>query len=128
MRRDVRWLLWPYRIVATLVAVLCYLQAVLAGQFLSGTYGSLLAHQNTAAIIDMLLILGIVLALPITLWGRRPWWPVIFAAGLLGLTSAQNQLGFARILTLHIPLGVAIVMAATGVAAWAWRASPKADG
>jgi hypothetical protein len=69
-----------------------------------------------------------VLALPITLWGRRPWWPVIFAAGLLGLTSAQNQLGFARILTVHIPLGVAIVLAATGIAVWAWRTSPRADG
>lgn len=123
-----RWFLWPYRIVATLVAGLSYLQAVLAGQFLSGTYSSLLAHQNTAAVIDMLLILGIVLALPIPLWGRRPWWPVVFAAGLLALTTVQNQLGFARILSVHIPLGAAIVMAATGVAVWAWRASPRADG
>ncbi|BCB76515.1 hypothetical protein GCM10022251_22990 [Phytohabitans flavus] len=122
------WFLWPYRAIATLVAGLSYLQSILAGQFLSGTYSSLLGHQNNAAIIDMLLILGIAVALPIPLWGRRAWWPVVFAAGLLGMTTVQNQLGFARILTVHIPLGVAIVMAATGVAIWAWRASPKADG
>ncbi|GAA3741304.1 hypothetical protein GCM10022225_25890 [Plantactinospora mayteni] len=126
-RRNVHWFLWPYRVLLTLVALLCYLQAILAGQFLSGTYGSLLAHQNTAAVIDMLLILAIPTALVITLWGRRPWWPVLFAAGLLGLTSTQNWLGFGRILTVHVPLGVAIVIAATGVAAWAWRASPRAD-
>jgi hypothetical protein len=125
-RRDVRWFLWPYRVVVTLVAALCFLQAILAGQFLSGTYASLLAHQNTAAVIDMLLILAIPIAVVITVWGRRSWWPVVFVVGLLGLTSAQNFLGFGRILTLHVPLGVAIVMTATAVAIWAWRASPAA--
>ncbi|GAA1023665.1 hypothetical protein Aple_090440 [Acrocarpospora pleiomorpha] len=126
-RRDVRWFLWPYRVIVSLVAALCYLQPILAGQFLSGTYSSLLAHQNTAAVIDMLLILAIPIALIITVWGRRSWWPVVFVVGLLGLTSTQNSLGFGRILTLHIPLGVAIIMAATAVAVWAWRAPPGAD-
>ena len=126
-RRDVRWFMWPYRVIVTVVAALCFLQAILSGQFLSGTYTSLLAHQNTAAIIDMLLIVAIPIAVVITVWGRRSWWPVVFAAGLLGLTSTQNQLGFARILTLHVPLGVAIIMTATAVSIWAWRASPRAD-
>jgi hypothetical protein len=126
-QRGVRWWLWPYRIIVTLVAFLAYLQSILAGQFLSGTYGSLLAHQNTAAVIDMLLIAAIVVGLVITMWGRRSWWPVVVPLGLLGLTSLQNQLGFARQLTVHIPLGVTIVMAATVVAIWAWRL-PAAPG
>ncbi len=126
VRRDVRWFLWPYRVIVTLVAALSYVQAVLAGQFLSGTYGSLLGHQNTAAVIDMLLILAIPIAVVITVWGRRSWWPVVFVVGLLALTSTQNQLGFARILTVHIPLGVAIIMLATAVAIWAWRATATA--
>ena len=126
-RRDVHWFLWPYRVIVTSVAALCFLQAILAGQFLSGTYSSLLAHQNTAAVIDMLLILAIPIAVIITVWGRRSWWPIVFVVGLLGLTSAQNWLGFGRILALHVPLGVAIVMIATAAAIWAWRAPSAAD-
>lgn len=125
--RGIRWWLWLYRIIAILVALLAYLQSILAGQFLSGTYSSLLAHQNTAAIIDMLLIVAIVIGLVITLWGRRSWWPAVIPASLLGLTSLQNQLGFARLLTVHIPLGVAIVMVTTVAAVWAWRL-PAAPG
>jgi uncharacterized membrane protein YozB (DUF420 family) len=48
--------------------------------------------------------------------------------GLIGLIAGQIALGFARLLTVHIPLGVAIIVLAVLLTVWAWRPHPPAPG
>ena len=43
------------------------------------------------------------------------------ALGLFGLIALQIMLGFARVLTVHVPLGVAIILLAVLLVIWAWR-------
>ncbi|ASO21248.1 hypothetical protein FHR81_002218 [Actinoalloteichus hoggarensis] len=121
-----RWMYLPYCLLTSAVAVTLFLQAVLAGQFLSGTFGSLQRHQDGAALADMLLITAFLVAIPARWPGRGPRWPLVASLGLLGLTGAQNVAGFERLLTVHIPLGVAIILLAVLLAVRSWRLVPHA--
>lgn len=114
------WTRWPFRVLATLVAVLFYLQAVYAGQFLSGTLGGLTRHHDNAALTDMLLFVTLPAAALLRWPGRGPWWPLLAVVGLIALSYTQTYLGTERILTVHVPLGVAIILLSTGVAVWSW--------
>lgn len=113
---------WPFRILATLVALLFFLQAVYAGQFLSGTFGALLQHQTKAALTDFALFATVPAAVLVRWPGRGPWWPILAVVGLIVLSYTQSELGFSRIVTVHIPLGVVIILLSTGLAIWGWRA------
>ncbi|APU16075.1 MULTISPECIES: hypothetical protein [Actinoalloteichus] len=119
-----RWMYLPYGLLTSAVAVAVFLQAVLAGQFLSGTFGSLQRHQDGAALTDMLLITAILVAIPLRWPGRGPRWPIFAPLGLLSLTIAQNVAGFERVLTVHIPLGVTIILLAALLAVRSWRLVP----
>jgi hypothetical protein len=115
------WPWWLFRVWSTTGAVLVFNQAVYAGQFLGGTYGALLTHRENATVAGIVLGAG---ALPgLLLWraGRGPWWPALGCVALLALVALQINLGFARLLTVHVPLGVAIVLGAALLAGWAWR-------
>jgi hypothetical protein len=117
----VRWTPWPFRLLSGIAAVLFALQAVFAGQMLSGTFGALQWHQNNAALADMVLFAAIPAALLLRWPGRGPLWPVFAVLGLLVLSYTQSALGFARLLTVHVPLGVAVILAAGTLAVWSWR-------
>jgi hypothetical protein len=41
------------------------------------------------------------------------------------LVAVQIALGFGRVLAIHIPLGVSIIVLASWLVYWAWRAEPK---
>ena len=114
------WAFWPLRVLVTLAATLLFVQAVLAGQFLSGSYGSLLWHQNNAALTDMVLIAAIPAGVLVRWPGRGPLWPTFAVAGLLAISYTQSELGFSRVLTVHVPLGVAMIMLAAVLTAWVW--------
>lgn len=105
-----------------MAALLVFNQAVFAGQFLAGSYGSLLTHRQNATYSGIAVL---ICAVPgVLLWrvARGPWWPASACAALFGLIAAQIAIGFARLVTVHIPLGVAIILGTTLVAVWAWRA------
>lgn len=117
-----RWPLWLFRGCVSVAALLVFNQAVFAGQFLAGSYGSLLIHRHNATYSGIAVL---ICAVPgVLLWrvARGPWWPASACVALFGLIAAQIALGFARLVALHIPLGVAIILGTTLVAAWAWRA------
>jgi hypothetical protein len=131
--RPARWFHLPFRLLSSLVAVLYALQAVFAGQIMAGTFGSLLVHQNTAAFTDMVLVVTI-LAAVLQRWpGRGPLWPVAAVPALLGLSALQNYLGFSRLMTFHVPLGVLIIVLSFLLARRAWllpgaaQATPSAE-
>lgn len=115
------WCYWPFRILASVIAILFGLQAVLAGQLMSGRFGALLAHQNNAALADFALIAALPAAVLVRWPGRGPWWPMVAVPALFGLSAAQSTLGFGRVLAVHVPLGVVIIVLALALAIWSWR-------
>jgi hypothetical protein len=101
-------------------AVMLFDQAVFAGQFLAGGYDSLHTHRENATYAGISVLVSTVAAVLVRVPGRGPWWPIAACAGIFGLVALQIVLGFARAITLHIPLGVATILLAVVLAAWAW--------
>jgi hypothetical protein len=118
------WHYWPYRIVLSIATVALFDQAVFAGQFLDGSYPSLATHRENATYAGIAMAVAALAAIPIRWPGRGPWWPMATTFGLFGLIAAQIALGFARVLAIHIPLGVSIIALAVLLVCWAWRKHP----
>jgi hypothetical protein len=115
------WPVWLFRVVVTLEAVLAVNQAVFAGQFIGGDFAAVKSHEVNASVTGLMLLIEVIAALLLWRPGRRPGWPVLAALGLFLLAGAQTGLGYARILALHVPLGVAIIALDLAMLSWAWR-------
>lgn len=120
-RKGAGWVYWPFRVVVSAAGVLLFNQAVFAGQFLSGTFGALHTHRENATVAGIVVLAAALAAVPIRWPGRGPSWPILACLGLFGLIALQIMLGFARALTVHVPLGVAIILLAVLLVIWAWR-------
>ncbi len=120
------WPMWAFRVSMSITAVLLIDQAVFAGQFLAGSFGALQNHRDGATYAGIGALTSAGVAVTRRWPGRRSLWPMWACLGLFGLIAGQIMLGFARILTLHIPLGVAIITITAAVTGWAWR-SPDAS-
>lgn len=118
---EPRWPRWIFRIASTVAAVMLFDQAVFAGQFLDGTYGSLHVHRENATFAGIAVLISAVAAVLLRWPGRGPWWPILACVGVFGLVALQIVLGFARLISLHVPLGVTTILLAAALAVWAWR-------
>ena len=118
------WTHWPLRISATATAVLLLDQAVYAGQFLSGSFAALHTHRENATFAG-LAVLATGACAVLQRWpGRGPLWPMFACLAQFALIGLQIGLGFARVLTLHVPLGVGIILGWIHLTVWAWRHRP----
>ncbi|GAA4926169.1 hypothetical protein EV188_108137 [Actinomycetospora succinea] len=111
-----------FRVVTVLHAAMAVAQPVAAGALLQASEAGLAVHQavgGTLLLVAMIQVPAAVLA-----WrpGRLSPWPIAVAAGLVVAATAQVALGYVGVLAVHVPLGVAIVAAAVGLAWWAVRA------
>jgi hypothetical protein len=120
-----RWAYLPFQISVTLAALMLFNQAVFAGQFLAGTFGSLHTHRENATFAGISMLLAAGCAVLVRWPGKGPIWPLLACLGLFGLIAVQIILGFARLLTVHIPLGVSIIVLAVLLVVWAWRSLPQ---
>lgn len=108
------------RILATGHALLALSQPVSIGQYLSGVYAWLGVHSTGAGLLILVAMpLGLV-SIGYAIVARRVWVAVVgplffFADGL------QTGMGYARTLSVHVPLGVAIVAGSLAFAGWTWR-------
>jgi hypothetical protein len=116
-----RWPRWAFRVTSTVAAVMLFDQAVFAGQFLSGRYESLATHRENATFAGIAVLVAGVAAVLVRRPGRGPWWPTLACLGLFALIAGQIALGFARVISLHVPLGVLIIVLGTAVTVGAWR-------
>lgn len=114
---------WPYllfRGTTASLGVLSVAEAAFAGSFLNGHYDLLRAHLVTAMVM-----IAIALAqAATTVFLRRAGAPrSVLLAGLVlpVVLAAQSGLGTGRVLGLHVPLGVLMVVGLLRLAAWAWR-------
>lgn len=98
----------PLRVVVLLHAALILAQAAFAGQFLGGDAGWVRVHEANAGIIQLTAFVQLVLAILVWRPGRGPGWPALASLALLLVEELQLGFGYARMLALHVPLGVAI--------------------
>ena len=116
-----RWPIRLYRLTVTTAAVLAFNQAVFAGQFLSGTYVALRMHRDMSNYTFAAVVAAVVAAI---LWrraGSGPRWPIPACVALLALTALQALLGYWLVLTVHIPLGVTVIVLLLALTAAAWK-------
>ena len=105
-----------FRTLAWLVVTVYLGQVVFAGQFLSGTYPALRLHRIGGTTADVVVFLAVAAAALLRWHAKGRQWPFWAALVLLLANQAQNGAGAARLLTVHIPLGVIMVCGATVVA------------
>jgi hypothetical protein len=108
------------------LAVLVVLQPILAGGFLSGHYDLLRMHRITGfTMFAVALVQAVVVVFLVRRGGPRS----LLSPGLMlpALVAAQAMLGIFRILALHIPLGVMMVIGITQMARNVWRAPATAE-
>lgn len=112
---------WSLRILLSLVGLAAGLQPVSIGQYLDGRYALLQLHSTGATLLESL---GLLL-IPIVIWyvlaGGRRW--VLLTLLLAVAIEVQAVMGYSRVLAVHIPLGVAVVGGAIGLAIWSWTPS-----
>jgi hypothetical protein len=114
---------WAFRLVITLHAAAAFTQAILAGRFLSGDYDMLRAHFINSQVVGGLAIAQVVGA--VLYWrpsggsGR----PALASAMLLALEPIQIAAGIKRVIGIHVPLAVLIIVCSVLFAVWAWRPS-----
>ena len=121
--RRPRVSLWTLRFLLTghLVAVLA--QPVLAGRYLTGDVDAITVHGLVGSLLSLVAMALMAGALAYVLFGRGRLW-VLPATVLLFLAEGlQIGAGYSRELAVHVPLGVAIVVVAVLLAAWAWTPS-----
>jgi heme A synthase len=115
---------WPFRVTMTVAAVLLFDQAIFAGRMLSGSFPALHTHRENATYAGIAVLVAAVCAIPIRWRGGGPLWPALAGFGLFLLIGLQILLGFTRVLIVHVPLGVSIIMLGVLLTIWAWRYRP----
>lgn len=122
--RAPAWPLWLFRVIVTVEAVLAFDQAVFAGQFISGDYGALNSHAANAGFTGTVLIVEAIAGVLLWRRGRGPAWPIWAALGLVVMAGVQTALGYARVLAVHVPLGVCMIALDLLMLVWCWRYRP----
>ena len=122
VRQRPRVTLWLLRAVVTVHLAAVVVQPVLAGLYLGGDVDAIGWHAAIGSATAALGLAVIAASLAYVVAARGRPWPLLVVAVLLFLTEGlQIGFGYAHQLGLHVPLGVAVVLAAVALAGWAWR-------
>lgn len=111
-------------VFAFILAVLACAQPFLAGWGLDGNSTGFYLHGLNSKIIG---IVGVILFLLSILWwrpGRGTVWAPIFMLVFLAAGVLQAEAGLARLFSLHVPLGVTLIIAALAVFGLSLRLRP----
>jgi hypothetical protein len=112
------------RVVLLLHALAVLTQAVFAGQFLSGADAQVVFHEWTGWAIFVLSAAQIVVAAVLLLKSTVPLWTLVASIFIFVAEGLQLATGYGRFLGVHIPLGVFVFGAATGMMIWSFRRKP----
>jgi hypothetical protein len=115
--------LWLLRAALTVHLLAVLGQPVLAGLFLTGEVDAIEVHGLIGSVLAFFTLLTGVLALGYVVAGRGRVWILPALVVVFLLEGAQIGLGYARVLQLHVPLGVALAVLAVLLAAWSWTPS-----
>lgn len=123
MRRRPRTTLWLLRSLVTVHLVAVLFQPILAGMFLTGDVDAIAVHGTIGSLLAAVDILVIGATLLYVLSGRGKLWVLPVSVALFLAVGLQIGMGYARQLSLHIPLGVAIVVGSVLMMVWVWSPS-----
>jgi hypothetical protein len=118
--------LWVLRITAVLHLAILALQPLLAGMYLDGDADAIGVHGINAHIVQLLCFAQIVAAIFYAWPGGGRAWPLVFSSVLWLAEGFQLGMGYARVLIVHILLGVAIVATQTLFTFWSCRQAARA--
>lgn len=110
-------------IVLILHALSVIVQAVCAGQFLSGVEGAVVLHAYIAWIILGICFIQVVIAALLMRVGGSLWL-VVGSLGLFLAEGFQIGCGYGRLLAVHIPLGTLILGGVMAQLVWVFRQRP----
>jgi hypothetical protein len=118
--RRPRISLWALRVAATLHLLAVVVQPIAIGRYLDGNVNALTVHATVGSSVG---VMGMVLAAIAVGYvvGGGALWVLPFAVLLVAAEITQIVLGYARRLSIHIPLGVTIVGIGVAFAIWAWQ-------
>lgn len=116
--------LWVFRLLALLQAVLFVLQPISIGSFLQGSWAAFDLHSIVGGILVLPTMVTAGVGLLLAVLARRLW--VGLGSLALGvLTTMQVGIGHAGMVSVHVPLGVALVALAVWLSAWSWTRSAR---
>ncbi len=122
-RKSARWAVRAFRIPITVAAVVLFNQSLSAGEFMSGRFEFLEFHRFGATAAEIVVLLAVIGAGWARFRRRYSWWPVGVTALLLVAIQVQEWAGEERVLSVHVPLGVSIIVTVILLTVWAWRES-----
>jgi hypothetical protein len=111
----------PFRVWAVFHGVLVLAQVGAAGALLDAVGPALAWHGGIGGSLILVAMVQTVLAVPAVWPGGMPVWPLAVSALLVVADTAQVAIGHAGLLTLHVPLGIAVVVTQVVVAVRALR-------
>lgn len=110
------------RLSMSVAAALLAAQSLTAGLFLSGEMSAFDLHREMATAAGIVILIGVVFGALCARLRGESWKPTLWGIGLLALMSLQAFAGFRSLTVLHIPLGVATILAGVWVTWRVWRA------
>jgi hypothetical protein len=123
--RGPRGSLWALRITAVLHLAVLALQPLLAGMYLDGDADAIGFHGLNAHIVQVLCFAQFVAAIFYAWPGGGRIWPLAFSGGWWFVEGLQLGMGYARILIVHIILGVTIIAGQVLFTSWACRRAAR---
>lgn len=111
--------LWVFRLLTLAQAALFVLQPISIGSFLQGSWAAFDLHSIVGGVLVLPTMATAGVGLLLAVLARRIW--VGLGSMALGvLTTAQVGIGHAGMVSVHVPLGVALVALAVWLCAWSW--------
>lgn len=111
--------LWVFRLLALVQAISFALQPVSIGSFLQGNWVAYDLHQAVGGTLVVWTAITGVVGLALAILARRIWLGIGVVV-LCILTTAQVAFGATGVMSVHVPLGVALVGIAVWMSAWSW--------
>jgi|SRR5689334_17221615 len=108
------------RVVAVVHAVAVCVQPIAIGIYLNGSTTGLKIHEPVGTGLAFVALGQLIVAIVYWRRGGRLLAPGI-ALLIMSLEIAQIVMGYTKQLTVHVPLGVALIGSAIGFAAWICR-------
>ncbi|OHV50512.1 hypothetical protein BCD48_10465 [Pseudofrankia sp. BMG5.36] len=111
------------RVAAVLHALAFLLQPVFAGEYLEGDVDALALHHANAGVVTGLDVIQLVCAIVFFWKGRGRAWPIWASLAIALAVEVQVGVGFDRLLVVHLPLGVSLVVGQVLTTVWLFRAN-----
>ncbi|HEY6740622.1 MAG TPA: hypothetical protein VI076_17400 [Actinopolymorphaceae bacterium] len=124
-RSGPRATLWVLRVLALATSVTIVAQPLLAGFYLDGDMDALTVHGINGHVVTGFVFLELIAAVVFWLAGQGRGWPALALLGLFFAVETQVGMGYARMLGIHIPLGVTVVVLQLAFTVWVFTARSR---